>query len=170
MVQRRESLGFARKSGEPVGIVRENVREDLERNFAIESRVTGAKDLPHPAFAERADDFVHAEAAAGCESQMDVASIGYCRGQRARMLASSGELESQTDLDAALGLARMASERRSVADEPDVPEGIDEPALAVRSPGRGVHLYPVTASRCPGRECARYECVRIITEDFNAYR
>ena len=64
----------------------------------------------------------------------------------------------------------MASERRSVADEPDVPEGIDEPALAVRSPGHSVHLYPVTASRCTGRECARNECVRIVTEEFNAYR
>ena len=51
-----------------------------------------------------------------------------------------------------------------------MPEGIDEPALAVRSPWRGVHLCPVTSSRCAGRECARNECVRIITEDFDAYR
>ena len=64
----------------------------------------------------------------------------------------------------------MASERRTVANEPDVPERIHEPALAVRSPGRGVHPYPVAASRCTGRECARDECVRIVTEEFNSYR
>ena len=45
--------------------------------------------------------------------------------------------------------------------------GAGEPALAVRSPGHGVHPYPVTASRCTGRECARDECVRIVTEEFN---
>ena len=67
-------------------------------------------------------------------------------------------------------LKTMASERRSVADEPDVPEGIDEPALAVRSPGHGVHRCLVTASRCTGRECTRNEGVRIITEEFDAYR
>src|SRR6187397_1028742 len=64
----------------------------------------------------------------------------------------------------------MASERRTVANEPDVPEGIDEPTLAVRSPGHGMHLYLVTASRCTGRYCARNDCVRIITEEFNAHR
>ena len=63
----------------------------------------------------------------------------------------------------------MPSERRPVADEPDVPEGIDEPALAVRSPRRSMHLYLVTACRRTGRECVRNECVRIITEDFDAY-
>ena len=64
----------------------------------------------------------------------------------------------------------MASERRSVADEPDVPEGIDEASLSVRSPGRFVILDLVTASRRTGRECARNERVRILTEDFNPDR
>lgn len=64
----------------------------------------------------------------------------------------------------------MPSERRSVADEPDVPEGIDKPALAVRSPRHRMHPYPVTASRCTGRECAPDEGIRIVTEEFNAYR
>ena len=64
----------------------------------------------------------------------------------------------------------MGSDRRSVADEPDVPERIHEPALAVRAPGHGVHPYPVTAGRCSGCECARDECVRIVAEEFNAHR
>jgi len=67
-------------------------------------------------------------------------------------------------------LARMTSERRSVADEPDVSEWVDKPALAVRSPGHLVHLYPVTTSCCTSCECVRNECVWIVTEEFNAYR
>ena len=69
MVQRRERLGFAREPGEPIGIVRERVGQDFERDVAIELRVASPIDLSHPAFADRRSDFVDAEAGAGSEGQ-----------------------------------------------------------------------------------------------------
>ena len=62
MVQRREHLRFAREPREPFGIVGEGVRQDLERDIAIELGVASAIHLAHPAFADRRCDFVHAEA------------------------------------------------------------------------------------------------------------
>ena len=49
--------------------VREYSSEDLQRDIAIELRVTGAVDLAHPAFADQRRDVVDAETGAGCESQ-----------------------------------------------------------------------------------------------------
>ena len=47
-----------------------SVRQDLERDVAIQLRVAGAIDLPHPALANLGNDFVDAEASAGCECQV----------------------------------------------------------------------------------------------------
>ena len=70
MVQRRERLGFPCEPGEPFGIVSERVRQDFERDIAIELRVASLIDLSHPTFADRRSDFVHAEAGTRGEGQM----------------------------------------------------------------------------------------------------
>jgi hypothetical protein len=68
VVERREQLGFAAEARRAHRVVREGVRQDLERDFAAELRVAGAVDDAHAAGAERADDLVRAESGAGRES------------------------------------------------------------------------------------------------------
>ena len=58
MIERRERLRLAFEPGEPLGIVRERLRQHLQRDVAIELRVARAIDLPHPACPELAQDFV----------------------------------------------------------------------------------------------------------------
>ena len=55
--------------GEPIGIVRERVGQDLDRDIAIELRVARAIHLAHAAFADRGGDLVGAEARAGGKGQ-----------------------------------------------------------------------------------------------------
>ena len=45
---------------QPIRIISEGRREDLEGNVAFQPRVTSAVNLAHPAFAERSHDFVQA--------------------------------------------------------------------------------------------------------------
>ena len=65
-VQRGERLRFSREAREAIGVVRERLRQDLDRNVPIQLGVARAKDLTHPAFANRRGDVVNAEAGAGC--------------------------------------------------------------------------------------------------------
>ena len=69
MVQRGEGLGFTREASEPVGVVRERLGENLDRDVAIELRVARTEDLSHPAFADKRRDLVHAESSTGSEVQ-----------------------------------------------------------------------------------------------------
>ena len=69
MIQRRERLRFALEARQAIGIVRERIGQNLDRDLATERRVRRAIDLAHPAFADRRDDFVDAEAGAGSERQ-----------------------------------------------------------------------------------------------------
>ena len=63
MVEAGEDLGLPREPGEPVRIAGEGVRQDLQRDLAVELRVGGLPDLAHAALAEQGDDVVVAEAA-----------------------------------------------------------------------------------------------------------
>jgi rhodanese-related sulfurtransferase len=65
MIQGREALRFARERRKAVRLVRERVRQDLERDIASELRIAGAIHLPHSPFADRGDDVVDAEAHTG---------------------------------------------------------------------------------------------------------
>ena len=65
MVQRGERLRFALEARQPLGIGGEAVRQDLDRDVAIELRVARAIDLAHAAGANDRDDLVGAEAGAG---------------------------------------------------------------------------------------------------------
>ena len=60
MVERRERLRLTLEPREPFGIAGEDVRENLDRDVAIESSVAGSVDLAHPARAQRRDDLVRA--------------------------------------------------------------------------------------------------------------
>ena len=70
MIERGERLRLACEPGESVGIARERIRQDLQRDIAIELRVAGAIHLAHAAFANLRGDFVDAEANAGGEGQL----------------------------------------------------------------------------------------------------
>jgi hypothetical protein len=65
MVERREHLRLAREAGEAIGILRDALRQDLQRDVAPELRVARAIDFAHSTRAERPDDFVETEASAG---------------------------------------------------------------------------------------------------------
>ena len=67
MIERREHLGSAFKPRQPIRIVHNRVGKDLDGNLAVEPGITRAVDLAHATRAERADDFVGAEALAASE-------------------------------------------------------------------------------------------------------
>ena len=56
-----ERLGLAREPGQPFGIRREQIGQDLKRDVAVEPRVAGPIDLAHAAFAELVEDPVRTE-------------------------------------------------------------------------------------------------------------
>src|SRR5207244_12260931 len=64
MIERGQRLGFAREPREAIRIVRERVGQNFQRDIAIELGIAGSPHLPHPAFANRGDDFVDAETGA----------------------------------------------------------------------------------------------------------
>ena len=53
MVERREDLRFALEAREPIGIVANDVGQDLDRDVAFQLRVARAIHLAHAAGAER---------------------------------------------------------------------------------------------------------------------
>ncbi len=60
MAERRQHLRFALETGEPLGIVGERFRQDLQRDVAAKLRIPGAIHLAHAALANRGQDFVRA--------------------------------------------------------------------------------------------------------------
>ncbi len=60
MVQRRGRAGFLLEARQPLGIRRELLRQDLDRDLAAEPRVAGQPDLAHAAGAELLLDLVGA--------------------------------------------------------------------------------------------------------------
>ena len=53
MVERGEDLRLALEAREPLGIARERVGQNLQRDVAVELGVAGPIDLAHPAGADR---------------------------------------------------------------------------------------------------------------------
>src|SRR5882672_12276037 len=68
MVERGQHLRLALKACEAIGIERERLWDDLQRNVATELRIARAIDLAHAAGAEGGEDLIRAETASGCES------------------------------------------------------------------------------------------------------
>ena len=69
MIQQGEYSRFALKAREPVGVGRERLGQDLDRDGSVQLCIARAIDLPHPAFADRRGDFVDAKTRAGAEGQ-----------------------------------------------------------------------------------------------------
>ena len=66
MVERGERLRLAAETCQAFRVAA-TARAGLQRHLAIQIRVARAIDLAHPAGAQRAEDFVRAEASAGGE-------------------------------------------------------------------------------------------------------
>ena len=62
---------LARESHESIGIEREEIRQHLDGDVAIELRVASAIDLAHASGPERAEDLVRTEARAGGQGHRD---------------------------------------------------------------------------------------------------
>ena len=75
MIQRREDLRFALEPGDAVRIVGEDVREDLDRDFAPQLRIARAINLSHAAAAEGSDDLVRPDARAGLDHHAERAEL-----------------------------------------------------------------------------------------------
>ena len=69
MIERREDLRFAPESREPIGIGAERLGQDLQRDVASKLGVPRAIDFAHAAGPKGGEDFVRAEAGAGCNGQ-----------------------------------------------------------------------------------------------------
>ncbi len=67
VVEAGEDLRFPLEPGQPIRIRREGVRQDLQRDLAVELGVGGLPDLAHAAFPEQSGDVVVAEAGADAE-------------------------------------------------------------------------------------------------------
>ncbi len=61
MVERGEELRFAPESRESIGIDREGVGENLERDFTVQTRIACSVDLAHTARADGGENLVTAE-------------------------------------------------------------------------------------------------------------
>jgi hypothetical protein len=72
MIQRRERLRHAFKSGYAFGVCGECVRQDLDRDLATRRRVGRSVHLSHPALANLRGDFVDAEAGTGAKANVGV--------------------------------------------------------------------------------------------------
>lgn len=62
MAERREDPRFALESGQALGVVRQIVRQHLDRYGTVEPRVAAQVDHPHPSPAELALDRIGADA------------------------------------------------------------------------------------------------------------
>ena len=62
VIEHRERLCFPRETGEPIGIEREELRQDLDRDAAIQLRIAGAIHDAHSAFPQRRRRFHTARA------------------------------------------------------------------------------------------------------------
>ena len=85
MIERREDLRFALEAREPIRIGRERVRQDLQRDVAIQLRVARAIDLTHAARAEQRNHFVGTDTSAvanGHENGVSDYSRAACRDPR----------------------------------------------------------------------------------------
>ncbi len=91
MIQRRQRLRFAREPRHPLAILRERVGQHLERHVAIERRVAGPEDLPHPARANRRKDLVDAKPAAGSQGHVAASIDATVRGRSVRGLSRREE-------------------------------------------------------------------------------
>ncbi len=68
MVERGEQLGFALKPRKSIGIAGKRVRQDLDRDLALQPRIACAIHFSHSAAADQGDHFIRSETGAGGET------------------------------------------------------------------------------------------------------
>ena len=68
MVEAREHASFSLESLPPLFTFKEFFRQDLDRDRSVDARVLRPVDLARSPRAEEREDFVRAEAGAGCEA------------------------------------------------------------------------------------------------------
>ena len=78
MVEAGQDLRLPREPGEPIRVIREGVREDLQGDLAVQLRVGGLPDLAHPALAEEPHYLVRTNRLTGLEAH----DLGVLRGKR----------------------------------------------------------------------------------------
>jgi hypothetical protein len=71
MIQRRERLCFALEPGNPIAVGGKHIREDFDRDVAVELRIPRAVDLAHSAGTERRDDLINTEPRAWCQRHVE---------------------------------------------------------------------------------------------------
>jgi flagellar biosynthesis regulator FlbT len=71
LIQRREDLRFPLEPGETIVIAGKKIRQDFDRDVALELGVAGAIDLAHATRAQGAQDFVRSESSASGERHED---------------------------------------------------------------------------------------------------
>ena len=69
MVQRGKRLRFTLEAREPLGVVRERLRQDLDCDVAIELGITRPIDFAHASAADQLDQLEDAEAGTGGKGQ-----------------------------------------------------------------------------------------------------
>src|SRR5215207_2538949 len=70
MIQRGKGLRFTLKPGYALGVRDKGFRQNLDRDVAIQLRVTGSVDLAHAADPKQGADLVRAEAGADNQCQV----------------------------------------------------------------------------------------------------
>ena len=90
MVQRGENLRFPLEPGEAVWVGGERFGEDLERNLALELRISRLIDLPHAAFADEGGHVVVPESRADLEGHR----LSWNNRRRSEQLYGDGALIS----------------------------------------------------------------------------
>jgi len=67
VIQRGEDFRLALEARQPLRIRRKEIRQDLDRDVALEPRVAGPIDLAHAASADGSENFVRAETSADAQ-------------------------------------------------------------------------------------------------------
>ena len=70
MVERREKLGFPLEPRQPLGVLRDRLGEDFDREVPVQLGIPGPVDLAHPSRSERRQDFVGTELRSGSERHL----------------------------------------------------------------------------------------------------
>ena len=70
MVQRGEHFGLALKAGQPIGVGRQCLWQDLDGDLPLQARVGRPPDLAHSPFADLVCDFVDTKTGAGREGHL----------------------------------------------------------------------------------------------------
>src|ERR1043165_2845796 len=69
MIERGEHFGFTLKPADPIGVTREFIRQDLDRDFTLQLRIACAIHLAHSALPKKADQFMRPEFSADGDGQ-----------------------------------------------------------------------------------------------------